>query len=137
MFVILFLKILFWALNFGPHVSLDIVRLFFYSRFSSRKSQSQKKKQKILLNTDFAQKTSLILLNLTSFTLKVTCSPNTAKSFLAVYKFFSKHVSVCCQKKHLHCTISWRPRTAFSKHFESKCQYISVYPPKKNFVSKT
>ena len=26
-----------------------------------------------------------------------------------LYKIFSKHVSVWCQKKHLHCTISWCP----------------------------
>ena len=43
------------------------------------------------------------------------------------YKFCSKHVSVWCQKKHLHCTISGRPRTALFKNFKSKCLYISVY----------
>ena len=35
-----------------------------------------------------------------------------------------KHLSGCCQKKHLHCTISRRPRTAFSKHLESKYLYF-------------
>ena len=33
------------------------------------------------------------------------------------------------EKKHLHCTISRRPRTAFSKHLESKCLYIKKQPP--------
>ena len=47
------------------------------------------------------------------------------KSFW-LYKFSSKHVSIWCQKKHLHWPISWRPRTAFLKHFEIKCLYISV-----------
>ena len=41
-----------------------------------------------------------------------------------LYKFSSKHVSVWCQKKHLHCIISWRPRTAFLKHFDSKFSHI-------------
>ena len=40
----------------------------------------------------------------------------------SLYKFSSKHISVWCQKKHLQkwcSTISWRPRTAFLKHFDS------------------
>ena len=37
-----------------------------------------------------------------------------------------KHVFSLCQKKHLHCTISRRSRTAFSKHLESKYLYIPV-----------
>ena len=44
-----------------------------------------------------------------------------------LYKFSNKHVSVWCQKKYLHCTSSWRPRTAFLKQFEIKCLYISIY----------
>ena len=33
-----------------------------------------------------------------------------------------------CQKKHLHCTISRRPRTAFLEHLESKCMiFLYVY----------
>ena len=53
------------------------------------------------------------------------------KTFLT--KFSSKYVSVRCQKKYLHYTISWRPRTAFLKHFESKCLYVSIYHLKKNY----
>ena len=44
----------------------------------------------------------------------------------SLYKFSSQHFSVWCQKKHLQCIISSRPRTAFFKQFESKCLYISV-----------
>ena len=40
-------------------------------------------------------------------------------------------------KKHFHFTISWLPRTAFSKYFESKYLYISVYVCKNIFVPKT
>ena len=28
--------------------------------------------------------------------------------------------------RHLHCTLSWHPRTAFSENLESKCLYIPV-----------
>ena len=41
------------------------------------------------------------------------------------------------KENYLHCAISWRPITAFLKHFESKCPYVSVYIGKKVFVPKT
>ena len=50
---------------------------------------------------------------------------------IRLYKFSRKHVSVWFQKEYLHCIISWHPRTAFLKHFESKCLYISIYLLKK------
>ena len=37
----------------------------------------------------------------------------------------------------LHCTISRRPRTAFSEHSKCKCLYIPVYHRSNIFVSKT
>ena len=49
------------------------------------------------------------------------------KSLLTFYKFSSNYTSCRCQKKHLHYTISKRLRTAFSKHLESKCLYISIH----------
>ena len=52
----------------------------------------------------------------------------------SLYKFSSKHFWLVSEKKHLHCTIS---RTAFSKHFQSKCLYISVYLRKDIIVPKT
>ena len=52
----------------------------------------------------------------------------------SLYKFSSKHFWLVSEKKHLHCTIS---RTAFSKHFQSKCLYISVYLRKNIIVPKT
>ena len=51
-----------------------------------------------------------------------------------------KHVSdlsSSCQKKHFYRTISRRPRTAFLKRWESKCQYIPVNICSKNFVLET
>ena len=96
------------------------------------KASKNQRKRSLILQYSFAQKTSLILRISTPLKLKIICSQ---KPF-SVYKFSSKHVSVWCQKKHLHCTISWSPRTTFLKYFESKCLYISVYLFKK-FVSKT
>ena len=63
--------------------------------------------------------------------MKIICSWNSLKPFW-LYKFFSKHVSMWCQKKYLGCNISWCPRTAFLKHFKSKFLYIYVYLLKKN-----
>ena len=53
-----------------------------------------------------------------------------------LWKFSSKHVSVWCQKKHLHCNISWRPRTVFLKLFDSKYLCISAFLRKKMFIPK-
>ena len=79
-FGILFLKILFQAYNFFyilPHVPVDIIRVFFNFRFSSRKSQSQQKLAKKI--THFIMqfsKTSLILRTSTHLALKIICSHN-------------------------------------------------------------
>ena len=53
--------------------------------------------------------------------------PQYSQKAFWIYKFSSEHVSVWCQKKHLHCTISWLPRTTFLKNFKSKYLSISVY----------
>ena len=45
--------------------------------------------------------------------------------------YFTKNVLVGVRKKHLHCTFSRRPRTAFSKYWESKCRCIPVCLHKK------
>ena len=65
--------------------------------------------------------------NLNSFEIENNMLRNHSQKAFSVYKIFSKHVSVWCQEKHLHCTISWRPRTTLLNHFKSKCLYISVY----------
>ena len=51
--------------------------------------------------------------------------------------FLTLHISVWFKKKHLQYIISWRPRTAFLKPFESKCLYVSVYLRNKTFVPET
>ena len=96
--------------NFFTYVPVDIVRVFFNFRFSSRKSQSQQNlaERSVILQYGFTQNTSF-----------------PANGFLFV-----------SGKKNLHFTISWHPRAAFFKHFESKCLYISVYLLKKMFFQR-
>ena len=95
---------------------MDMVRIFFNFSFFRKKSQSQQKLAKKInhFTISFAQKHSF-------YEPQPQCSRNSQKPF-SLYNF-SEHVSVWCQKKHLQklCnTFSWRPRTAFLKHFERK-----------------
>ena len=53
------------------------------------------------------------------------------KLFWIYEKFSSKHVSVWCQKKTVALHRFLAHKTAFLKHFERKCPFISVYPHKK------
>ena len=76
------------------------------------------------------------LKKITHFTnpLKMMCSQNKA---FPLYKFCSKRNAAWCQKKHLNCSTLWCERTAYWKHFESKCVCISVYLLEKIIVPKT
>ena len=109
---------------------------FFNFRMSSWKSQSQQKlvKKIIHFTIQFHSKHLTHLTNLSSLDIENNMLPKKRQKPFSLYKFPSKHVSCWCQKKHLHYTISWHPRTVFLKHFESKCLYISVYVFKKIFV---
>ena len=77
-----------------PRVLVDIIKVFSYSRFSSKKSQSQQKLAKNV--THFANLNSLDIEN--NMLSKHSQKP--------LYKLSNKHVSVWCQKKDLHCAIS-------------------------------
>ena len=73
--------------------------------------------------------------NLNSLDIENNMLPKHSQKPFSLYKFFSKHVSICCQKKHLYCTISWRPKTAFLKNFENVCIFLCIsvrnfFPPK-------
>ena len=112
----------------------------------SLKANKKWRKISLILQYSFDQKTSLILRISTHLTLKIICSRNTVKNLSDLhihsdlhflYTFSSKHVSVCCQKKHLPCTITRRPRNSLLKHFESKCLYISIYLRRRYFIPKT
>ena len=78
-----------------------------------------------------------ISLTSTHLILKITCSQNKVKNLSHFTDFPVNIILFGVRKKYLHCTTSWRPRTAFLKHFESKCIYISIYLPERNFVPNT
>ena len=61
-------------------------------------------------------------------------SCNAAKDVTGFTNFPANKFILGVRKKHLHCIIFRRPRTAFSKHFQSKCLYIPVCLRKKIFV---
>ena len=109
-----------------------------YLKFSSRKSQSQQKLAKKITHftIQFVSKNLTHFTSLNSLDIENNMHLQYSKTPFSSYKFFSKHISVWCLKNHLHCTISWRPRTAFSKHFECKCLYISVYIRKETFCPR-
>ena len=131
-FGILLLKISFLAYNFFIFIHMfqqTSLKFFFDFRFSRGKPQSQ---QKLSIKiTYFAiqirSKHLTHFTNLNSLDTENNMLPKHWQKPFLLYKLFSKHVSVWCQKKHLHCTNSWHPRTAFLKHFESKSLYIPVH----------
>ena len=141
-FGIILLKILFLAYNFFIFIHMfqrTSSKFFFDFRFSRRKSQSQ---QKLLIKIIYfaiqvRSKHLTHFANLNSLDIENNMPPKHCQKPFSLYKFFRKHVCVWCQKKHLRFSISWHPRTAFLKHFGSKCLYISVYLIKKIFFPKT
>ena len=96
----------------------------------SLKANKKQWKRSLILKFSFAQNTSLILQTSTYSILK-KYAPATQP--FSLYKFSSKHLLGV--KKHLHCTISRLPRTAFLKQFKSKCLYFGL-SPQENFCSK-
>ena len=114
-FKIYFLKKVFRACNFYifPHVSVDIIRVFFNFIFFSRESQSQQElpKKATHFTIQFLWKTSLIIWTSTHLTLKIICCCNTAKNLSEFTKKFPASMSLFgVKKKHLHSTVSWRPK---------------------------
>ena len=111
---------------------------FFNIRFSSRKSQSQQKLAKKITHftIQFRSKTSLILRTSTPLDIENSILPqHSQKPFW--FNLFHQTCFCLGSEKNLHCTIYWRPRTPFLKHFERKCLHISVYLRKKFFVPET
>ena len=121
-FKISYLEFFFWKCYFGhkrfyihPHVPVDIHQIFFDFRFSSRKSQRQQKLAKKIIHfrIQFHSKHLTHFTNLDSLDIENNMLPKHSQKPFSLYKFSSKNVSIWCQKKHLHCTISWDTRTAF------------------------
>ena len=135
-FGIILLKILFLTYSFFTLIHMlqqtSSKFLFFFDfRFSRRKSQTQSQQKLLIKITYFAiqvcSKHLTHFTNLNSLDIENNMLPKHRQKSFSLYKFFRKHDSVWCQKKHLHCIISWQPRIAFlKKRFESKCLYISV-----------
>ena len=74
----------------SPHILVDIIRTFFYSRFSSRKSQSQRKLVKKLL---ILWKITYFM-NLNSLDIENNMLPKHSQKPFSLYNFFSKYISV-------------------------------------------
>ena len=108
-------------------------------RFYTRKSESQRKLAKKITHfiIQFCLKNLIHFTNLNSLDIKNNMLPQYSQKRFWIYIFSSKPVSVWYQKKNLQWVICGRPRTAFLKHFESKCLHISAYSRKKTFVPET
>ena len=107
------------------------IRVFFNIRFSSRKSQSQQKLAKKITHftIQFRSKNLTHFTNLNSFEIENNMLPKHSQKTFSVYKFSSKHVSVWCQKKHLHCTFLDAQELHFSSSLKANVcifLYISV-----------
>ena len=138
-FRILFLKILIRAYNvfiFLQTFQWTLWEFFFNFRFSSTKSQSQQKLAKTVPHfiMQFRSRNLTHFTNLNSLDIK---NDMLLQHSQKPKNLSSDHVFVWCQKKYFHCTISWLPRTALLKPFESKWLYISKYFLKNFFVSET
>ena len=124
--------------NLDPKINnsqLHIWSLFCSFRFSSRKSRSQEKLAEKVTHFTIqfhSKKPFSHFPNFDSLNIVKMILPKQKPYSLC--KFCIKHDSGLCQKKHLHCTISRRPRTGFSKHLEMKCLDILVNLFKKIFV---
>ena len=91
---------------------MDIIRVFFNFRFFSRESQSQQKlpKKATHFTIQFRSK-NLIIWTSTHLTLKIICCCNTAKNLSEFTKNFPANMFLFgVRKKHLHSTVSWRPK---------------------------
>ena len=142
-----FICLFFWKYYFGHPAFLYLSRrstrhhksLFFFNfRFSSRKSQSQQKLAKKIthhiqitskkVHIQFWSKSLTLFTDLNSLDIENNMLPQHSQKPFSLYKFSGRHVFVWCQKKYLHCTLSWRPRTAFLMNLQMSVYfYISPY----------
>ena len=132
----------FWKYYFGHAAFLYLSRRSNWHHHSFSlisdflaESQSQQKLAKKITHFTI-QFPSTILRTSIHLKLKMIPSHNTVKS-LSDFTNFPADMFVSCQKKYLHCTLSWRPIIAFLKHFESKCLYITIYLLMKMFLLET
>ena len=124
--------------NLDPKINKSKLHIWSLScsfRFSRRKSRSQQKLAEKVTHFTIqfhSKKPFSHFPNFDSLNIVKMILPKQKPYSLC--KFCIKHDSGLCQKKHLHSTISRRPRTGFSKHLEMKCLDILVNLLKKIFV---
>ena len=111
-----YLKILFRANNFIPHVLVDIMRFFYIPEFIAENLKPNKNQRKRLpiLQYILAQKTSLILRISTLVELKIICFQNTAKKLSQLTDFpadmflFDVRKNICTASfPHAQELLSW------------------------------
>ena len=115
-----------------PQVPVDIISVFFLTSdilAESLKVSKNYRKRSLILQYSFAQKTSLILRTSTHIenNMVLQYSQN-----LSEFTKISQQTCFCLVSEKtfaLHRFLT--PKTAFLKHFESKCPFISVYLRKK------
>ena len=123
---------------------LSVIQLFYIcpnvklsGHDQSFKSQGQQKLAKKITNftIHFRSKHLTHFMNLNSLDIENNMLPQHSQK-LTLQIFQQTCFTVWCQKKHLRCTTSWRPRIVFLKHIESRCLYISAYLRKKIFFPR-
>ena len=111
----IYLKILFRAYNFLIFAQMyqwTSSEFLFNFRFSSRNLKANKLRKKIAnFIIQFRSKNITHFMNLNSLDIENNMLLLHSQKPSWIYqKFSSKHISVWCQKKHLHPTVSWRPK---------------------------
>ena len=123
--------------TFGPENNwfkisyLEIYLLI--SDFLAESPEANKNWQKSHFTIQFHSKNLTYFTNLKNNIVK-KYTPATQPKNYSLYKFFSKHVSGWCLKTYLHCIISRRLSTEFSKLLEIKSLCIPAYLRKTIFV---
>ena len=111
----------------------NVIFGFNYFRFSSRKTQNQRKLAKTITHftIQFCSKNLTHLTDLNSLNIVKIILCNTGKNITHLISSPANMFLVCVGKKYLHCIIFKRPKTRFLKHLEIKWLYIPV-----NFCEK-
>ena len=106
---------------------LNLKFIFEFQIFQQNASKPIKPKEIPHFTIQFCFKNLVHFKNLNSLSIAKNVIPQHSQKPYSLYKFSGKHVSGWFQKNYLYCTISRRPRTAFSKHLESKYLCLPVY----------
>ena len=135
-----YLKLFFWKKIFGNTILLyssTRFRVFFSFRFFSRESQSQQKLPKKITHFTIqsCQKISLIIWTSTHLTLKIICCCNAAKNLSEFNKNFPANMFLFgVRKKHLHSTVSWRPKLHSWNTLKANVRFFLYISVRKDLV---